>query len=98
MQSRHITLLIRAHWQDVYAFAANPQNLPLWAAGLRVNKPIAEGDAEHWYVDSPQGRVKLHFCPHNTVGVLDHWVTLPNGSEVYVPMRVIACGDFAEVI
>jgi hypothetical protein len=29
--------------------------------------------------------------------VLDHWVTLPDGTEISIPLRVVANGDGAEV-
>ena len=96
MQSRQISLFIKAHWRDVYNFAANPHNLPQWASGLSENPPVQEGD--EWFVESPQGRVKLFFAPDNNFGILDHWVVLPNGAEVYMPVRVIAAGKFSEVI
>ena len=35
---------------------------------------------------------------HNQYGVLDHTVVLPNGTEVYVPMRMIPNGKGSEVM
>ncbi len=35
--------------------------------------------------------------PHNPFGVMDHMVRLEIGDEVYVPLRVFANGDGAEV-
>lgn len=96
MDSRHISVVIQAPWRQVYKFAANPHNLPLWASGLSSSPPVMKGDT--WLVNSPQGVVELRFCAANDYGVLDHWVRLPNGAEIYIPLRVIAQGANAEVI
>ncbi len=48
--------------------------------------------------DSPDGQVPVRFGPPNAHGVLDHHVTLPSGTEVYAPMRVVANGSGSEVI
>ena len=39
----------------------------------------------------------MRFSPKNDYGVLDHWVTLPDGTELSMPLRVVANGDGAEV-
>ena len=44
------------------------------------------------------GEVQVRFADKNHLGVLDHHVTLPSGTEVYVPMRVLACGSGSTVI
>jgi hypothetical protein len=49
-------------------------------------------------VDTPQGAPWLRFAPPNRHGVLDHAVTLPDGSIVAVPMRVVPNATGAEVL
>src|SRR3954451_7538095 len=94
--SRHISVGIARHASQVYEFAADPLNLPTWAAGLAGSPVVREG--EEWVTDSPMGRVTFTFTPRNGLGVLDHVVTLPSGERVYNPMRVIADGDDCEVV
>jgi hypothetical protein len=53
---------------------------------------------EHWEVKTEQGTVGLRFTPHNAYGVLDHTVVLSDGTEVYVPMRVMPNGTGSEVM
>ena len=48
--------------------------------------------------NTPEGAIRVRFAPRNENGVLDHHVTLANGIEVYVPMRVVANGSGSEVI
>ena len=81
---------------DVYAYASDPANLPLWAKGL------ADADLERvdgrWVVDSPLGRVTIEFTPHNHFGIVDHDVTLPTGEIVNNPMRIIANETGCDVV
>jgi len=91
-----VAVTVAAPWREVYAWAADPRNLSLWAAGL-ARSPLQQIDGE-WVADSPMGRVTVRFAPPNDVGVLDHTVVLPGGEEVDNPMRVLAHGDGAEVV
>jgi hypothetical protein len=70
---------------EVYAFAADPAHLPLWAAGLSGS--IEEVDGE-WLAQSPMGPVTVRFAPRNEDGVLDHTVLLPDGDAVHNRLRV----------
>ena len=45
-----------------------------------------------------EGTVGLRFTPSNEYGVLDHTVVLSDGTEVYVPMRVMPNGQGSEVM
>jgi hypothetical protein len=42
--------------------------------------------------------VKVRFVERNPYGVLDHFVKVDAGPEVYMPMRVFANGEGAEVL
>jgi hypothetical protein len=42
--------------------------------------------------------VKVRFVERNAFGVLDHYVKVDGGTEVYVPMRVFPNGEGAEVL
>ena len=44
------------------------------------------------------GRIHVRFLPRNSLGVLDHVVTLPDGSVTYNPLRVVPHPDGAEVV
>lgn len=96
MESRHVSVVIRRSPAEVYGLAADPARLPDWASGLAVGDATIDGD--QLTVDSPMGRVRVRFVPHNDLGVLDHEVTLPDGSVTYNPLRVAPHPDGAEVI
>ena len=95
-RSQHISIGIDRPVTVVYDVAADPQNLPKWAAGLAGSR--VEQDGEQWFTESPMGRVTFTFAPRNDFGVLDHNVTLPSGETVYNPLRVISDGNGCEVI
>lgn len=90
-ETRHISQWIDRSVDNVYAYASDPANLPVWAPGLGSAIERAE-DGRHWVVQTAEGPVGLEFAPGNEFGVLDHWVTLPSGEVVYIPLRVIAGG------
>ena len=94
--SRHVARVIRRTPDEVYAFAANPANLPRWAAGL-ANSPVTV-DGDRLIAESPMGQVSVRFVPHNDLGVLDHDVTLPSGTTVTNPMRVLSHPNGAEIL
>lgn len=86
-ETRHVTDVIERSAADVYTYAADPRNLPDWAAGLGGSDPQRE--AEQWSMNTPTGRLLISFVPENPYGVLDHSVTLPSGESTLNPVRVI---------
>ncbi|MDR6530425.1 hypothetical protein J2800_001161 [Caulobacter rhizosphaerae] len=93
-EARPITVSIARPADQVYAFAHKPESFPKWAAGLGAG---LTRDGDRWVAHGPDGDVKVRFSPPNAYGVLDHWVTLPDGTEISIPLRVVANGDGAEV-
>ncbi|WP_258933028.1 SRPBCC family protein [Nesterenkonia pannonica] len=81
---------------EVYAFAADPENLPRWAAGLAQSDVRRGGSA--LVAQSPMGEVSFTFAPHNAFGVLDHDVRLPSGQVVHNPLRVIPHPEGSEIV
>jgi hypothetical protein len=95
VKTRTLSVTVEASPERVYAFAAEPLNLPKWAAGL--GRSISKIDGR-WMVETPTGVVTVEFAPKNALGVLDHTVTLPDGAKVYLPIRVVANGSGAELV
>jgi hypothetical protein len=93
--AKTITAYVDCPWRDVHGFAANPANLPLWASGLAQSIQERNG---RWVFETPGGPAEVRFAPRNDFGVLDHWVLLADGSEIYVPFRVVANGKGSELI
>ncbi|MGH3655959.1 MAG: SRPBCC family protein [Micromonosporaceae bacterium] len=95
-ESRHLSVVIERPADIVYEYAADPANLPTWAAGL-ANAAL-EKTEEGWVADSPMGRVVVNFVERNDFGVVDHVVTLESGERVYNPLRVVPYGEDCEVV
>ncbi|NMD58346.1 MULTISPECIES: SRPBCC family protein [Tsukamurella] len=94
-ESRHIAVVIARPASVVYSYARDPQNLVRWAAGLATGVRV---DGDDLITDSPMGAVRVRFAPDNPFGVLDHDVTLPDGTVINNPLRVLAHPDGAEVL
>lgn len=96
LEVRHLSVYIARSPSDVYAFASDPGNLPLWAAGLARSQVTRAGDA--WIAEAPFGKVKIRFAEKNAFGVMDHDVELESGVVVNNPMRVVKNGEGSEFI
>jgi len=93
-EARPVTVSIARPAAEVYAFAHPPQAFAKWAAGLVAG---LTRDGDRWIAQGPDGDVQVRFTPENAHGVLDHWVTLVDGTEIGIPLRVVANGEGAEV-
>jgi hypothetical protein len=95
--TRHVSRVIARPWPEVHAYAADPRNLVHWASGLATATvtPAADGS---WHASSPFGDVTVRFVAPNDLGVVDHTVRMPDGTEVLNPMRVLPHDDGAEVV
>jgi Polyketide cyclase / dehydrase and lipid transport len=93
-ESRHVSEWIDRPAADVYDYASDPANIPSWAPGLGSAVENVDGQ---WFVETGSGRVAVTFVERNSLGVLDHTVTLPSGEAIYNPMRVVPAGDGSEV-
>jgi hypothetical protein len=93
---RHISVSVDRSPTEVYAFAANPENLPRWAKGLAGS--LERGEGGTWVAQSPMGKIQIRFAERNTLGVLDHDVTLPSGATVHNSMRVIPNAQGSEIV
>lgn len=94
-KSRTISVQIDRAPKEVYDFVSDPQNLPEWAKAFC--KSIRKSNSD-WIMETPQGPMNIRFVPRNTLGVLDHYVMMASGTEVYVPMRVVPNGSGSEIL
>ncbi len=94
-ESQHLSIAIEREPQDVAAFVGNPENLPLWAAGLSSS---VRRDGGRWVADSPMGIVEIAFTGTVESGILDHEVALPDGTVIHNPLRVLRNDEGSEVV
>jgi hypothetical protein len=81
--------------QRAYDFLARPENFPQWASGLADSLRKVGGE---WQAQTPEGPARVRFSERNQLGVLDHWVYLASGAEIYIPLRLIRNGDGCELV
>jgi hypothetical protein len=89
----HVSIL--ASPQRVFDFLADVNNWKAWAPWVRA---VSKSSARDWTVDTEGGAMHLRFVEPNSLGVLDHTVTLVSGVRVYNAMRVSANGSGSELM
>lgn len=90
-----ISIKIEKPKDDVFKFAANPENFPQWLAFV---KSITKISGDSWKAETTMGPAVIDFFPENKLGVIDHNVTLPDKSVVRNSLRVIENGAGSKVV
>jgi hypothetical protein len=99
LPARTVSISIDAAPDVVYQFVADAFNMARWAPGFCQTIAADPGVERGWRITTADGtQAKARFVAPNAFGVVDHWVTLPEVGEVYVPMRVVANGSGSEVL
>ena len=78
--------------------AGDPRSLPLWAAGLAGAEVSPSDQPGAWVTDSPMGRALVRFIGSGDAGVLDHEVTLPDGSVTLNRFRASTSDGGTELV
>jgi hypothetical protein len=97
--SLYLSIWVAREDAQVYDFLHRPENFPRWASGLANGLELQPGDQgrDTWIAAGPDGDIRIRFTPRNDYGVVDHWVILPDGQVIFVPLRVIANDGGSEV-
>ena len=88
---RSRTIAITVHKKTGDAFDAILQVPPKMMPDAKLN------DDGWWSFTGPHGKSRLKFNENKSLGILDHQF-VDEESTWNVPMRVVASGDFSEVI
>jgi hypothetical protein len=80
---------------DVIAFLGDMSQWRSWAPWIRTVARSSEGD---WTLETEAGRMTVRFVEPNTLGVLDHHVTLESGRTVFNSMRVLPNATGSELV
>jgi len=89
IRSRTINITVNKKTGD--AFDAILQVPPKMMPGAKLS------DDGWWSFDGPHGKSRLKFDENKSLGILDHKY-IDEESAWNVPMRVVASGDFSEII
>ena len=90
----HISVSIERPVAEVYQFASDPENMPAWIAF--IDSVTRKGAV--WIAETDLGQLTIEFTAPNSFGILDHLVTLPDGTKVPNPLRVIGNNKGSEMI
>ena len=99
LSARTVSVSIDAAPDAVYRFVADALNMARWAPGF-CQTIAADPDVERGFrITTAEGTAaRARFVAPNALGVVDHWVTIPDVGEVYVPLRVLANEAGSEVL
>jgi len=89
----HISIL--APPTSVIAFLSDMENWKSWAPWIHSVARISERD---WKLETEAGGMKVHFGEPNSLGVLDHEVTVASGMPIFNSMRVLPNGAGSELV
>jgi carbon monoxide dehydrogenase subunit G len=89
----HISIL--APPKSVIAFLSDMENWKTWAPWVHSVTRFSGGD---WKLETEAGPMKVRFVEPNSLGVLDHEVTVASGMVVLNSMRVLPNGDGSELV
>ena len=96
LPSQTLTLTVPRNWLDLYETIWQPTCFAKWVSDLKGATLVQEG--QYWRAKRGENSLKLRFTPHNPFGVMDYWTDNGSGKERYMPMRVIANGQGAELV
>jgi len=89
----HISIL--APPKSVVAFLSDLENWTTWAPWIHS---VARSSGGDWKLETEAGPMKVRFVEPNSLGVLDHEVTVASGMVVLNSMRVLPNGDGSELV
>ncbi len=81
--------------QDVIAFLSDLGNWKSWAPWVRS---VARSSGRTWQIQTEGGPMTFRFVEPNSLGVLDHEVTLASGVTVLNSMRVLPNDTGSELV
>ncbi len=90
LDSQVVSEAAKVDAQTVYEFTRRMENLPQWASGLASGISQRGG---RWIAQSPMGEITVAMAAKTEFGVMDHDVTLPDGTSVHNAFRVTPAGD-----
>lgn len=89
------SVTISANQEAVFAFLADPENLPRWAVGFAR---AIRRDGNAWLVTTGQGEVPLRYEVDPRLGVIDYHLHPAPGVEAVAYSRLIPNGDGVEYV
>jgi hypothetical protein len=95
LQSDTQTVSLDAPPDHVFAFLAEPENLPKWAIGFCHS---IRRDGDRWIVRTAQGEIDIRYVTDRALGVIDFYLSMAPGLEAAAYSRVLPSGAGAEYV
>lgn len=95
MRAATLSVTIFAPVGKVFAFVADPMNLPLWSKSFCSS---VRQEQSQWIAETPQGPIRIRIATHRQLGIADQFLSPAPGVEFMIPTRVVPNGDGAEFI
>lgn len=89
----HISVLVPG--QELIAFLSDMENWKTWAPWIHS---VRRSSTRDWTLETEAGQMMVRFVEQNSLGVLDHEVTLASGLTVLNSMRVLPNGSGSELV
>ncbi|HEX2715788.1 MAG TPA: hypothetical protein VHM88_26695 [Candidatus Acidoferrales bacterium] len=95
MKSNTEQVTINVDHRHLFAFLADPNNLPRWAVGFCR---AIRRDGDRWFAQTSQGEVAIRYDTHPDLGIIDFHISLAPGTDVTAFSRVLPNGDGSEYV
>lgn len=95
MRSNTQQVTIDVDHRHVFAFLADPGNLPKWAVGFCR---AIRRDEDRWIAQTSQGDVAIRYVTDPDLGIIDFHIFLGPETEVTAFSRVLPNGDGSEYV
>jgi hypothetical protein len=89
------TVTVAVGCEELFAFLAEPENLPRWAVGFARG---IRRDGEAWIVQTAQGEMPVRYAVDAARGTIDFCMTVAPGTEAVAYSRVVPNGQDSEYI
>jgi hypothetical protein len=89
---------IPAPASEVFAFIADPENLPRWAVGFCRSIRRDDSAADRWIASTPQGDVAIRYVADQALGVIDFYFSPAANVETAAFSRVLPNAAGAEYV
>jgi hypothetical protein len=89
----HTSIAVPRH--ELIAFLSDMNQWKTWAPWIRS---VSRSSATAWTLGTDAGPMEVQFVERNSLGVLDHEVTLAPGVTVVNSMRVLANGSDSDLV
>jgi hypothetical protein len=95
MRSNTEQVTINVDHRHLFAFVADPGNLPKWAVGFCR---AIRRDGDRWFAQTSQGEVAIRYVTHPDLGTIDFHISPAPGIDVAAFSRVLPNGDGSEYV